>query len=58
MRLYLAALCAIFGFSSLNAQTYDLVIYGGTSAGISAAIQAARMGKTPLIVEPSQHLGG
>ncbi|MFN6052077.1 MAG: FAD-dependent oxidoreductase, partial [Planctomycetia bacterium] len=47
-----------FGFSSLNAQTYDLVIYGGTSAGISAAIQAARMGKTPLIVEPSQHLGG
>jgi len=58
MRLYLAGLAAILAFSNLQAQTYDLVIYGGTSAGISAAIQAARMGKTPLIVEPSQRLGG
>jgi ribulose 1,5-bisphosphate synthetase/thiazole synthase len=36
----------------------DVVIYGGTSAGISAAIQAARMGKTSIIIEPSKHLGG
>ena len=25
---------------------YDIVIYGGTSAGIAAAIQGARSGKT------------
>ena len=30
----------------LNAETYraDIVIYGGTSAGITAAVQAKRMG--------------
>jgi hypothetical protein len=37
---------------------YDVVIYGGTSAGIAAAIQSARMGKTVLLIEPSQRIGG
>jgi hypothetical protein len=37
---------------------YDLVIYGGTSAGVVAAIQARRMGKTAVIIEPGEHLGG
>jgi hypothetical protein len=37
---------------------YDLVVYGGTSAGIVTAIQAARMGKTAVLIEPTQHLGG
>jgi hypothetical protein len=37
---------------------YDLVIYGGTSAGVIAAVQAARMGKTVAIVGPDTHLGG
>ena len=32
---------------------YDLVVYGGTSGGIAAAIQARRMGKTAILVEPS-----
>jgi hypothetical protein len=39
-------------------QTADIVIYGGTSAGIAAAIQAARMGKTAVLIEPTQYLGG
>jgi hypothetical protein len=38
--------------------TYDLVIYGGTSGGVAAAVQARRMGKTALIIEPGKHLGG
>src|SRR5688500_13209187 len=38
--------------------TYDLVIYGGTSAGIAAAVQAKRMGKTVIVVGPDKHLGG
>src|SRR5436190_23848344 len=38
--------------------TYDLVIYGGTSGGIAAAIQARRMGKPAIVVEPGKHLGG
>jgi len=36
----------------------DLCIYGGTSAGVAAAMQAARMGKTAVVAEPGQHLGG
>jgi len=37
---------------------YDLVIYGGSSAGVTAAVQAARMGKTVVIVNPYGFLGG
>jgi len=36
----------------------DVIVYGGTSGGISAAIQAARMGKSAILIEPSKHLGG
>ena len=36
----------------------DICIYGGTSAGVVAAVQAARLGKTVALVEPGQHLGG
>jgi hypothetical protein len=38
--------------------TYDLVVYGGTSAAVIAAVQATRMGKTVAIVSPDAHLGG
>jgi flavin-dependent dehydrogenase len=38
--------------------TYDIVVYGGTSAGVTAAVQAKRMGKTAVIVCPDKHLGG
>jgi hypothetical protein len=37
---------------------YDVVIYGGTSAAITAAVQAKRMGKTVVMVSPDKHLGG
>jgi hypothetical protein len=37
---------------------HDIVIYGGTSAGIAAAIQSARMGRSVIVIEPGQHLGG
>ncbi|MDB5294730.1 MAG: xanthan lyase [Phycisphaerales bacterium] len=37
---------------------YDVVVYGGTSAGVAAAAQARRMGKTAVIVEPTDRLGG
>ena len=41
-----------------EAATYDLVVYGGTSAGIAAAVQADRMGKSVVVVAPERHLGG
>ncbi|MFM8533221.1 MAG: FAD-dependent oxidoreductase, partial [Acidimicrobiia bacterium] len=36
----------------------DVVIYGGTSGGVIASIQAARMGKTAVLIEPTRFLGG
>jgi hypothetical protein len=36
----------------------DLCIYGGTPAGIAAAVQASRMGLKAVIAEFGQHLGG
>jgi hypothetical protein len=38
--------------------TYDLVIYGGSSAGVAAAVQVKRMGGTAVIIEPGQRIGG
>ena len=51
---------AICGSSSqwLMAQQYDVVIYGGTSAGVAAAVQTARMGKSVALVCPERHVGG
>ena len=37
---------------------HDIVIYGGTSAAVVAAVQAKKMGKTVIIVSPDKHLGG
>lgn len=38
--------------------TFDIVIYGGTSAGVIAAVQAVKMGKSVVLIEPSSRLGG
>lgn len=36
----------------------DLVVYGGTSAGIVAGIQAVAMGKSVVVIEPTGREGG
>jgi len=36
----------------------DVVVYGGTSAAVTAAVQVAQMGKTAIIVCPEIHMGG
>ncbi len=41
-----------------NVEQYDIVIYGGNSAGISAAIQSARLNKSVLLIATGKHLGG
>ena len=40
------------------AEDYNLVVYGDTSAGIIAAVQAKKMGKSVIVVGPDKHLGG
>ena len=37
---------------------HDVVVYGGTSGAVTAAIQAKKQGKTAIIVSPDKHLGG
>lgn len=46
------------GFAAAETTEREIVIYGGTSAAISAAIQAKRLGKTVIVVSPDKHLGG
>ena len=41
-----------------EADVYDVVIYGGTSGAVTAAVQAAKMGATVIVVAPDRHLGG
>ena len=53
--ILLALLCAP---AAAPVDTYDLVIYGGNSASVIAAVQAIKMGKTAVIVCPDKHLGG
>ncbi len=36
----------------------DVVVYGGTSAAVAAAVQVKRMGNSVIIVSPDIHLGG
>src|SRR5215203_5016080 len=42
----------------VRAADFDVVVYGGTSAAVIAAVQAKKMGKTVVVVSPDKHLGG
>ena len=61
-----AILCFLLFFNlPLNAQTkhkpaagVDVCVYGGTSAGVIAAYAAAKMGKSVVLIEPGNRLGG
>jgi hypothetical protein len=56
----LASLAALWPTTSFPDEVTeaDICVYGGTSGGVVAAVQAARMGKKAVIVEPGRHLGG
>lgn len=56
---------SIFTYASLQAQnnteesySADVIVYGGTCAAITAAVQVIKEGKTVLVVSPDKHLGG
>lgn len=38
--------------------TYDVCVYGGSSAGVMAAYTASKLGKSVLLVSSDDHLGG
>lgn len=72
MKLY-ALLCCLCSFLLLSnyiptmvpaaqksraVRSADVIIYGGTSAAIIAAVQVRKMGKSVIVVSPDKHLGG
>lgn len=60
--LYLFSLIIVgFIFSSCSqSDVYraDVIVYGGTSAAVTSAVQVKRMGRSVIIVSPDMHLGG
>ncbi|HYR58361.1 MAG TPA: FAD-dependent oxidoreductase, partial [Chthoniobacteraceae bacterium] len=44
--------------ATARAAEYDVVVYGGTCAGVIAAVQAKKLGKSVIVVSPDKHLGG
>jgi len=59
MRFLLFLLYALLISPVIAAEkSIDVVVYGGTSGGVVAAVQAARMGRSVVLIEPSRHLGG
>lgn len=60
VRKYLLLLLLLLN-GKVTAQTpkdYDVVVYGGTPAGIIAAISAAREGASVVVIEPTRWVGG
>jgi hypothetical protein len=45
-------------FATAADESADVIVYGGTSGGVIAAVQAGRMGKRVVLIEPTRRLGG
>ncbi len=56
--LLLIAFCLPAGFACGEKHQADVVIYGGTSSAVVAAIQVKLMGHSVIVVSPDTHLGG
>ncbi|MEO6282102.1 MAG: FAD-dependent oxidoreductase [Dyadobacter sp.] len=67
--LFLFTLTALFWFTNAingfaqnksDAETYeaDVIVYGGTSGAVTAAVQVIKEGKSVIVVSPDKHLGG
>jgi len=64
--MHLLLMVTLFVFSSANPENKavknsyhaDIVIYGGNSAAVIAAVEVARSGKSVIMVSPDTHLGG
>lgn len=60
--LFLASIASVLIIAGCTAEkqspTFDLCIYGGTSAGIIAGYAAEQLGLSVIVLEPSNHIGG
>lgn len=58
MNRFLLPFAATLAFAAAEPASYDIVVYGGTSGGVIAAAQAAKSGKSVVLISPTTHLGG
>jgi len=58
MKPFLFTFIFLSSFAAAAVVESDVCVYGGTSGGVAAAVQGARMGKTVVLLEPGRHLGG
>lgn len=57
-RISLPLLLSVIVLLPCRGARYDVVVYGGGSSGVCAAVQSARLGSRTLLVEPTPWLGG
>lgn len=50
--------CSNPGSGTSDPHNADVIIYGGTSAAVTAAVKVARSGQSVIVVSPDIHLGG
>ena len=58
LRFIALSAVAMLAAMHVRAEEFDIVVYGGTGAAVTAAVQAKKMNKTVVIVSPDKHLGG
>ncbi|MDO4575136.1 MAG: FAD-dependent oxidoreductase [Planctomycetia bacterium] len=58
MNRWIVAFIFLWGTGVSWGASYDVVIYGGTSAAVTAAVQVKKMGRSVVVVSPDKHLGG
>ncbi|GGH08395.1 FAD-dependent oxidoreductase [Sphingobacterium alkalisoli] len=58
--LAVVTIALLVSCNQLHSNEYqaDLIVYGGTSAGIISAVQAKKSGKSVIVISPDKHLGG
>jgi len=57
-RLYLLLITCLINVAAASAVEQDVVVLGGTPGGITAAVAAARAGRSVTLVEYHPHVGG
>ena len=56
--LLLALVTACRSPAPRDADDFDAVVYGGTAAGVIAAVQLAELGRRVVLLEPTERIGG
>ena len=56
--ILVSALISCNSHSSSEKYSADIIVYGGNSAAVAAAVQSSAMGRKVILVSPDKHFGG